>query len=143
MSTELQNAFLGRPQPPSPSEVAAALGPTAALWDEIVNRITQDEAITAQEWKGVCVNKYGWSLRLLHKKRNVVYLSPCAGCFRVAFVFGEKAMLAVREASFPAAVAKLISSAPKYPEGTGLRLLVKHRSDLPPIFKLAHIKLLS
>jgi hypothetical protein len=141
MSTELPNAFLGHTQPPCPSEVAAALGPTAALWNEIVNRITRDEAITAQEWKGVCTNKYGWSLRLLHKKRNVVYLSPCAGCFRVAFVFGEKAMLAVREASFPAGVAKIISAAPKYPEGTGVRLIVKRRSDLPTIFKLAHIKL--
>ena len=140
MATELQNAFLGKPQPPSPSEIAAALGPTAVLWDEIVNRITHDEAITAQEWKGVCAKKYGWSLRLLSKKRNIVHLSPCAGCFRVAFVFGDKAMLAVREASFPEAVARIISTAPQYPEGTGVRLLVKRRSDLPPIFKLARIK---
>jgi hypothetical protein len=141
MPTELSNAFLGLTHPPSPSEVSAVLGPTATLWDEIVNQITRDEAITAQEWKGVCANKYGWPLRLLQTKRNVVYLSPCSGCFRVAFVFGEKAMLAVREASFPAKVAKIISDAPKYPEGTGVRLLVKSRSDLPPIFKLAHIKL--
>lgn len=140
MSTQVQNAFLGKLQPPTKTEVAAALGSAAPLWDEIVDRITKDEAITAQEWKGVCVNKYGWSLRLIHKKRNIVYFSPCAGCFRVAFVFGDKAMQAVRKASFPGPIATIIDSAPKYPEGTGVRLLVKRRGDLLPISKLAHIK---
>jgi len=140
MANEFPNAFLGKSQPPSSSEVDAALGPTAPLWKEIVERITRDEAITAQEWKGICVKKYGWSLRLQQKKRNIVYLSPCAGCFRVAFVFGDKAMRAVRDDSFPEAVTKVIATAPKYPEGTGVRLLVKRRSDLPAIFKLAHIK---
>ncbi len=140
MSNEFPNAFLGKLQPPSNAEIAAALGPATALWNEVVDRITRDDAITAQEWKGVCVKKYGWSLRLLHKKRSIVYLNPCTGCFRVAFVFGDKALEAVRGESFPESVAKVIATAPKYPEGTGVRLLVKRHSDLPAVFKLAHIK---
>lgn len=140
MSREPQNAFLGQATPPSRSELAGALGPSALLWDAIVNRITKDEAITAQEWKTSSVDKYGWTLRLVHDKRNIVYLSPCDGCFRVSMVLGDRAMKAVRENSFPPAVEKILVAAPHYPEGTGIRLLVKGPADLPSVLKLAHIK---
>ena len=42
-------------------------------------------------------HKSGWSLRLKVKKRNIVYLAPCNGCFRVAFIFGDRAVAAARQ----------------------------------------------
>lgn len=141
MPAEFPNAFLGRLKPPTEAEVAAALGPSADAWNEFIAWMAEEEGVTTKEWKGVIVKKYGWSLRLLHKTRNIVYLSPCEGCFRVGFTLGKKAMNAVREMKFPEAVAEVISTAPKYPEGTGIRLLVRNSSDLPSIRKLAHIKI--
>jgi hypothetical protein len=136
---EVPNAFIGKPSKPSDKEVTTALGPSAPAWSEFVLWM-QEQGATGQEWKSSGA-KYGWSLRLKRKDRNIVYLSPCRDCFRVAFVLGEKAMDAVHYATFSAAVRQLIAESPHYPEGTGIRLIVHKPRDLTPIRALAAIKL--
>jgi Protein of unknown function (DUF3788) len=138
---ESQNAFIGKSEKPSPEELSAVLGPTAILWSEFVDSMANELGVAIQEWKGVYVNKYGWSLRLKMKARNIVYLAPGKGFFRVAFVLSDRAVKAAKAARFPASVAKAIAEAPHYPEGTGLRLTVRKARDLAAIRKLAEIKL--
>jgi len=92
------------------------------------------------EWKSSGA-KYGWSLRLKVKKRNIVYLSPCDGCFRVAFILGDRAVTAARKSDLAKSTQKIIDEAPRYPEGTGVRLMVKAAKDLASIKKLAMIKM--
>lgn len=134
------NAFVGRTSRPTLEEVRAALGPSAAAWNTFVQWIEQEKGVTTEEWKSDAP-KYGWSLRLKRKDRTIVYLVPCDGCFRVAFVLGGRAMEAVRHTRFPSKVAETIADSPHYREGTGVRLIVKRPADLPPIRKLAEIKL--
>jgi hypothetical protein len=74
-------------------------------------------------------------------KRNIVYLSPCAGCFRVAFVLGDRAMAAARQSKLPKSVLKALNEAPHYAEGTGIRLMVHTNKDLQAIRTLAAIKM--
>ena len=136
---ENPNAFIGKAKLPTIEEVAAVLGPTAAVWKELIDWLAEQNVVD-QEWKSYSP-KAGWSVRLKVKKRNIVYLSPCAGCFRVAFIFGDKAMAAARQANLSKSTLKLLGEAPRYPEGTGLRLLVKSAKDLAAIRKLALIKL--
>ena len=135
------NAFIGKTEQPSPEELAGVLGPSEKLWHEFIAWMGTELGVTTQEWKGVCTKKYGWSLRLKVKARNIVYLGPSTGCFQVAFVLGDRALKVARETRFPAVVMQTIAEAPHYPEGTGLRLLVKSAKDLPAIRKLAEIKL--
>src|SRR5437764_192220 len=97
--------------------------------------------VATQEWKGIYVHKYGWSLTLKLKKRTIVYLGPCIGCFRVAFTLGDKALATAKAAKLPAKIQHALEEAPRYPEGTGLRLVVTKAADLAPIRKLAEIKL--
>ena len=136
---ENQNAFIGKTTQPTAKEVTAALGPSAALWNQLVDWFAEQE-VTIQEWNSYSP-KAGWALRLKIKKRNIVYLAPCAGCFRVAFIFGDKAVTAARQGDLSKSTLKLIDEAPRYPEGTGLRLTVKAAKDLAAIRKLALIKL--
>ena len=137
---EYRNAFLGKTERPSDAELAAALGDTTVLWSEFVSWMASEEGVAAQEWKGIYVHKYGWSMRLKQKSRNIVYLGPGFGCFMVSFVFSDKALKAAKAARLPKAVAQALETAPHYPEGTGLRLLVQKSGDLPAIRKLAAIK---
>ena len=51
------------------------------------------------------------------------------------------AVKAARQSKLPKSVAKVIEDAPRYPEGTGVRLTVKAAKDLGAIRKLAIIKL--
>lgn len=134
------NAFIGKTEQPSPEELTAALGPSEKLWEELIEWMATELGATNQEWKGGVPKKYGWSLRLKIKGRNIVYLGPSTGCFSVGFVLGDRALKAAKEAHFPAAVNQAIADAPRYPEGTGLRLFVETERDLPAIRKLAEIK---
>jgi len=74
-------------------------------------------------------------------KRTVVWLVPYAGCFQVAFIFGEKALTAIRQSTLPARVLRMLDEAPTYPEGTGLRLEIRTAKDIAVVKTLAAIKL--
>jgi hypothetical protein len=66
---------------------------------------------------------------------------PCEGFFTVLFILGGKAMQAARQCKLPSRVVKTMDEAPKYPEGTGIRLVVKSPRDIASLTKLAVIKL--
>jgi hypothetical protein len=140
---EYINAFKGKEDRPSDVEIADALGPTLSIWNEFIRWMANEEGVSEQEWKGIVVKKYGWSLRLKQKSRNIVYLGPAKGCFMVSFVLSDKALNAAKRARLPKSVADALESAPRYPEGNGLRLIVRRAADLPTIRKIAAIKLAS
>jgi Protein of unknown function (DUF3788) len=135
----LENAFTAKKTQPTPKELGSELGPATELWNQLVADITEECGITAKEWNSYSP-KAGWSLRLKHKKRNIVYLAPCHGCFRVAFVLGDEAMKAARNMNFPGNVAKIIKDAVRYPEGSAIRLEIKSAEDTETVKKLAKIK---
>lgn len=137
--TDIPNAFIGKPEKPTPKELSDALGPTSPLWDRLVADLTTDLGLTEQEWKSYSP-KYGWHLRLKLKKRNIVYLGPCAGCFRVSFILGDRAVAEARKTRFPASVLKQLDEAKRYPEGTGLYFNVTNAREIPSIQRLAQIK---
>jgi hypothetical protein len=130
------NAFIGRTKPPTDEELSTELGAARALWDELLAEL----ALPIQEWNSYSP-KAGWSMKLKLKKRTILYLAPCHGSFRVAFVLGDKAMEAARQVKLPKAVLKIIDEAPRYPEGTGVRLEIAARKDLAAVKKLAEVKL--
>jgi hypothetical protein len=130
------NAFIGSAQPPTDDELSVQLGAARALWDELLALL----ALPVQEWHSYSP-KAGWLLKLKLGKRTIVYLAPCRGRFRVAFVLGAKAVEAARQSKLPKSVLKIIDEAPTYPEGTGVRLEVKARKDLAAVKNLADLKL--
>ena len=137
---EYPNAFTGKTAHPTTAELTATLGGTMELWDELVSWLATEHGIVDQEW-AFSGAKYGWALRLKLKKRAILYLRPCDGCFRASLVLGDRAVKSARESSLSKALQKAIDEAPRYPEGTGVRILVKRSADLAAVRKLAAIKL--
>ena len=134
------NAFINHAAQPTTEELATALGPTTTIWNKLVRCLADEYSLTVHEWNSYSL-KAGWSMRLKLKKRNILYMAPCKDYFRVAFILGDKAIKATRQIKLPQRIVKVIDDAPHYPEGTGVRLIVKRMSDLPAICKLAAIKL--
>lgn len=134
------NAFINHPAEPTDDELTAAIGPTRALWDKLVNDLAAELDVTIQEWYSYST-KAGWSMRLKHKKRNIVYLCPCSGYFFVSFALGGKAIQAAKDTKFPQRIYKIIEEAPQYAEGTAVRMDVKKPQDVEIVKKLAAIKL--
>ena len=134
------NAFINKPEPPSDADVASALGPAKAAWDQFLAGLAGELGVDVHEWK--CHSpKWGWSLRVKRKARTIVWLSPCGSGFNVAFILGDKAMQAARQSKLPKRIVEALDAAPKYPEGTGVRLHVKSTRALGALKKLAAIKL--
>jgi uncharacterized protein DUF3788 len=138
---EYANAFVGKASQPSDEEVTNALGASGMIWKNLIGWMAEKEGVSDQEWKGIVVKKYGWSLRLKRKGRNIIYLSPGKDCFMVSFVLSNKALEQAKSEHLPKAVQDALANAPHYPEGNGLRLLVHRASDLAAIRKIAAIKL--
>lgn len=134
------NAFIGKSETPTQAELAAALGRSKTLWDQLVDDLAREDGVDVQEWNSYSP-KAGWALRLKRKQRNIVYLSPLQGGFQIAFILGDKAVKAARQSKLPARVLKIIAESPRYPEGTGVRMLVNGPEDVAVIKQLALIKL--
>jgi hypothetical protein len=136
----LPNIFVGKAKKPSDSELAAELGPAKMLWDQVVTGLAKEQEIDTQEWNSYS-KKAGWSLRLKHKERNIVYLSPHRACFTASFALSDKAVQAARESGLSPPVLKIIGEAKRYAEGTAVRIEVKTSKDLAVVKKLAAVKL--
>jgi Protein of unknown function (DUF3788) len=139
-ATMLTNAFIGKTKKPTEEELTAALGPAKAVWDQLVADLAHENGVDVQEWSSYSP-KAGWALRLKRKKRTIVWLAPCQGSFRVMFILGDKAVKAARQSKLPQRVIKIIDEAPRYPEGTGIRMNVRGPRDIAAVKKLAVVKL--
>jgi len=140
MSELAPNAFIGKKATPTDADLAEALGLTKTLWDSLIAAVAAQHGVTTQEWR--CYSaKAGWSLRLKRGKRTILWMAPCKGHFRVAFVLGDRAVDAARQGGLPTRILRMIDQAEKYPEGTGIRLPIKSPRDIPAVMKLAVLKL--
>ena len=136
---DFPNAFIGRKTQPSAKDLAATLGESLEAWQALTTWLA-GKRVSCKEWHSISP-KYGWALRPKLKSRNILYMGPCANCFRVSFVLGDRAVAAARASGLPKAVLKEINEARRYAEGTGIRLLIKKPEDLAPVRTLVEIKL--
>jgi hypothetical protein len=136
---DFPNAFIGRKTQPSAKDLAATLGDSLEAWKDLTVWLT-GKGISTKEWHSISA-KYGWALRPKLKSRNILYMGPCAGCFRASLILGDRAIAAARASDLPKAVLKEIAGARRYAEGTGIRLLVKTAEDQSPVRTLVEIKL--
>ena len=117
-----------------------ALGQSYKYWEEIKNSLVDQYGTLTEEWKYYSASS-GWTLKLLLKKRNLFFFAPCEKYFRIAFIFGDKAVSAVEESDLPARMVQELKSAKRYVEGRGLRLEIKKKADIKHVITLAGIKI--
>jgi hypothetical protein len=136
----LPNAFIGKLERPTGAELSAALGDARTIWDQLLARLAEDLGLATVEW-GTPSPKYGWTLRVMAKKRRIVYFGPHQGSFGVAFVLGDRAVEAARHSKLPRKLLQLVEQGDRYPEGTGVRMEIARERDIAAVVKLAAIKL--
>lgn len=129
--------FDDKSNPPQENDLSIALGDNYALWNELKEAISSSYAPLASDW----VFAHRWGLRLKHKKRAVLYMTPCRGYFLASFALGGRAVQAAHQSDLPAAILRVIDDAPQYAEGSGVRVEVKDAADLRSVRTLAAIKM--
>ena len=108
--------------------------------DSIMDFIKSSYGDVQPEWKHYG-KKSGWILKLFNKKRNVLFVVPCEGYFRVAFTFGDKAIDKVYTTELPEVIKTQLAAAKKYAEGRTIQIDVRTDEDCQNINELIRIKL--
>jgi hypothetical protein len=134
------SAFGDKDLQPLDSDLAETLGGSVELWDALISQMKTQFRPLSVDW-GFSGKKWGWSLRLRHKTRTVLYLTPCSGHFVVGFALGQKAVDAAHESDLPQSTLETIDGSQKYAEGRAVRFEVRTSDDLRSAAKIATIKM--
>lgn len=125
---------------PDSSDLINSLGDTYNLWKLIKEYVHLKYPTALDEWN-YSGEKYGWSFRIKDKKRAVIYLLPRNKYFKVAFVFGKKAMDLIMKSQISDAIKNELQAAKVYSEGRGIRIDVNDEGIINDVKKLIDIKL--
>ncbi len=136
----MKSVFTDKTKTPPSSDLKKALGKTYDAWIKI-ETFTQEIApktIAAWHFSG---EKFGWSYRISDSKRVFVYLLPRENYFKVALVFGNKAVLQIQQSDISEQIIKELLEAKPYAEGRGIRIDVRDNENIRDIQKLIEIKI--
>ena len=134
------SAFDDEVREPTDTDVAEVLGDTSHLWTDLRALMVSQFDPLAEDWT-FSGKKWGWSLRLKHKKRAVLYMTPSTGFFYVGFALGEKAVAAAHASDLPQSLLEIIDGSQKYAEGRAVRLELRSAADLDNVTAVAAIKM--
>lgn len=134
------SAFADKSSPPTPDAVAAVLGPAWEPWQALQDRLQAEVGPLAPIW-GFTSKSTGWGLRLRRGERVVLYLTPQAGQFLASLALGDRALAVARGSGLPPQVLAVLDAAPRYAEGTGVRLVIRQAQEIPAVLLLARAKL--
>lgn len=134
-----QSVFLQQEIIPSEEELQKALGETYPYWKAIYKSAVDLYTVEKEGWH-FSGKKYGWSYRISDKKRVLIYLLPRDGYFKVAFVFGEKAVVEIKQSGINPKIVEELLAAKAYAEGRGIRLDIKKDNEIPDVLTLLDIK---
>jgi hypothetical protein len=136
----MESIFMDNAAQPTDDDLLEKLGSSHKLWSDLRSYLLTQLKDPSEEWN-YPGKKYGWSFRMKSKKRNIIYFLPRDGYFKVAFVFGDKAVDKIAESSVQEFIKTELAEAKKYAEGQGIRIDVKNDDIMDNIKTLIKIKL--
>ncbi len=132
--------FMDKNSIPDNKELESGLNSTHKIWKQIIKMVLNKYPNGIQEWN-YPGKKYGWSYRIKDKKRAIIYLLPREKYFKVAFVFGDKALRKILESDISKSIKEDLLNARKYAEGRGVSIDIIDNGLMGDIEKLVDIKL--
>lgn len=135
----MKSVFMQKALEPTNNDLKKALHDTYELWTALAEFTKKASPQAFEEWK-YSGEKFGWSFRISDKKRVLVYLLPRDKFFKVAFVFGQKAVDTILNSHISESIVDELKAAKVYAEGRGIRIEVKDESIVADIKKLITIK---
>jgi hypothetical protein len=110
---------------PDESKLKDALGALHSAYREVMELT---EAYN-HEWK-YYGKKIGWQLKVIHKGKAILYLTPREKSLRIGFAVRENERDRLLNSSLPPKTKEELATAKKYPEGYPLRLEIRSKTDM-------------
>ena len=140
MKVSCLSAFDDKTITPDDSMVSDALGDSAPIWDELRSHVADNYPSVAGEWKHYG-KAAGWTYKLASKKRNLLFMVPVTGCFRVRIVLGEKDCACVEtDSKLPENIKEAFRTATPYAEGRSIDIDIARPEQLEALKRLIKIK---
>jgi len=134
------NYFMDNEQEPSQQAISNALKNSAPTLQQLDAYLDEKIEKISREWK-YYNKKSGWVRKTYRGKRNLFFLIIQEGFFSVTFVFGDRAVNAIKKSDLPQEIIQKIVDARQYAEGRGISLDIRSMNELQTIYKLLDIKL--
>ena len=135
----MSSIFTDKATQPTPANLLEVLGANSTLWSGLRRHLEDEYGPLVEDWKHYG-RKIGWQLKLLRKKRNLFFLTPFEGYFRLTFIFGDKAVAAIDASDVPREIVDELRQARKYAEGRGVSVFVRTPEDVETAKKLVAVK---
>ena len=132
-------AFIDKNNPPDDRSLSEKVGKAFSVLKEIRKFIRENYGAGSEEWK-FYGHKYGWQLKTFLKKRNLFFIIPYQSFFNIVFIFGDRAVQAIRKSDVADCIKSEVVNAKKYAEGRGLSIEVTDDQYLADIKTLIDIK---
>lgn len=138
----MKSIFSNKDQQPTTNDLKDVLGEPFIIWNqlEVFTKSNYPKAISDWHFSG---EKFGWSYRVKDNKRVILYLLPRDRFFKVALVFGQKAVSQILNSGISEAIKTDLMAAKAYAEGRGMRIEVRDASNLEDIKKLIQFKIMN
>jgi uncharacterized protein DUF3788 len=134
------SSFIDKATRPDDAALARALGKSKPWWDSIIRHLEGACDGVVPEWK-FYGPKYGWQLKLVHKKRALLYMIPRDGRFTAALALRPGAVAALPSSGLPEALIHDIETARPSSEGRPARIEVTARKEVEMVKTLVALKL--
>jgi hypothetical protein len=125
---------------PDEKALSEALGESYKYYQDICKVLKNQYGDLTRDWKHYSKSS-GWTLKLLHKKRNILFLGPRKDHFVITFIFGDKATDAVLNCPLPERIKKSLSDSKKFIEGRVVNIEVKSQDEANNVMLLIDIKM--
>ena len=125
---------------PDDNMLSEELKETKDYLDRICSFILDEFDDLSKEWK-YYGDKSGWILKLINKQRNVLFVIPCVGYFKVSFTFGDKAVNEIMLHELPGFNKQELLNSKRFAEGRTIQLEIKEDRDYNNVLVLIMIKL--
>ncbi len=133
------NIFTDAKKKPTESRLLRALGKRGGYWKALRDHVQEAHGPLKPVWKYYGA-KYGWGMKMFKGSRNLFFLSARQGSFVIGFLFGEKAVDAVKMSDLPQETIQKLVNARRYAEGRGISIEVKSRRAVEIVKTLVEIK---
>jgi hypothetical protein len=133
------SAFDQKNSAPDDRRLTEVLRATKAHWDAIVAFAHGKCGALTSEWK-FYGKKFGWQMKLSHKKRAMLYLVPREGSFLAAMALGPAAVSKLRSQRLPIRIVRAIEEEKVAPEGRPARVEVHTEDDAEIVMRLLALK---
>lgn len=132
--------FLDSTYCPTDIQLTKALDENYRYWETLRDAALKSGKVENEGWH-FGGKKFGWSYRINDKKRVLIYLLPRDGFFKVAFVFGERAIEELKKSTINFDLIGELIAAKKYAEGKGIRFSVTSIEETMDALEFLRVKL--